>query len=161
MIYSILCPLGCLTGRLCGEAKVYMYKAGCLLRPVTLVVNIEYNKYNLAKWLDSSIKPCIQESNFLFSILSFINNIKELKLRNNVTLMILEATSFFTNDPVDFVIDNITNKLFSSDVAPKSPFLHSKKQLRKISLKTVETLYWRCVYPQRETFLTNRWHSYE
>ena len=42
-------------------------------------------------------------------------------------------TNFFTNVPVDLVIDDIVNKLFSSDVAPESSFLHSENQLRETS----------------------------
>ena len=55
---------------------------------------------------------------------------KELKPTNDVKLVSFDVTSLFTNVLDDLRIDNIVNKLFSSDVAPELHFLHSKNQLR-------------------------------
>ena len=43
--------------------------------------------------------------------------------------MRFDVTSLFTDVPVDFVIYDIDNILFSSDVALELPFLHSKKTI--------------------------------
>ena len=43
--------------------------------------------------------------------------------------MSFDVTSLFTNVPVDLVIDDIANKLFSYDVASKLPFLQAKKPI--------------------------------
>ena len=40
-----------------------------------------------------------------------------------------DVTSLFTNVPVDLVIDDIANKLFSYEVASKLPFLQAKKPI--------------------------------
>ena len=43
--------------------------------------------------------------------------------------MSFDVTSLFTNVPVDLVIDDIANKLFSYEVASKLPFLQAKKPI--------------------------------
>ena len=115
------------SGRLYGKAIIH--KTGCLLRPVTSMFNTP--KHNLAKWLDSLIKPYIPDSQSLPSIFNFNDKIKELKPTNDVKLASFNVTSLFTNVPVDLVIDNIANKLFSSDVASEFPFLYSKKLITR------------------------------
>ena len=58
-------------------------------------------------------------------------------------------TSLITNIPVDLVIDDIADKLFSSDVATELPFLHFKKPIMQIILKKIlilSTGNWLCKY---------------
>ena len=57
-------------------------------------------EHNLAKWLDSLMKPYIPDSNFLPSTSSFVDKIKELKPTNDVKLVSFDVTSFFTNVPL-------------------------------------------------------------
>ena len=108
-----------MTGRLYGKAKIH--KTGCPLRLVTSVVNTP--EHNLSKWLNSLIKPYIPDSYFLPSTSSFIDKIKIFKPTNNEKLVSFDVTSLLTNVPVDLVLDDIVNKLFSRDVAPELPFL--------------------------------------
>ena len=125
LIYLNLLPSGSVPGRLYGKAKIH--KTGCPLRPVTSMINTP--EYNLAKWLDSLIKPYIPDRYSLSSTSSFIDRIKELKPNNDAKLVSFDVTSLFTNVPVDLVIDDIANKLFSYDVASKLPFLQAKKPI--------------------------------
>ena len=126
-------PSGSVPGRLYGKAKIH--KTGCPLRPGTSVINTR--EHNLAKWLDSLIKPYIPDRYSLPSTSSFIDKIKELKRTNDAKLVSFDVTSLFTNVPVDLVIDNIAKKLFSCDVAPELPFVQAKTPLRKTSLKNI------------------------
>ena len=125
LTYLNLLPSGSVPGRLYGKAKIH--KTGCPLRPVTSMVNTP--EYKLAKWLDSLIKPYIPDRYSLSSTSSFIDRIKELKPNNDAKLVSFDVTSLFTNVPVDLVIDDIANKLFSYDVASKLPFLQAKKPI--------------------------------
>ena len=86
-------------------------------------------EHNLAKWLDSLIKPYIPDRYSLPSTSSFIDKIKELKPTNDAKLVGFDVTSLFTNVPVDRVIDDIANKLFSCDVALELPFVQAKKPI--------------------------------
>ena len=123
--YLNLLPSGSVPGRLYGKAKIH--KTGCPLRPVTSMINTP--EHNLAKWLDSLIKPYIPDRYSLSSTSSFIDKIKELKPNNDAKLVSFDVTSLFTNVPVDLVIDDIANKLFSYEVASKLPFLQAKKPI--------------------------------
>ena len=117
--YSNLLPSGSVSGRLYGKAKIH--ETGCPFRPVTSVVKTP--KHNLDKWLDSLIIPYIPDRYSLPSASSFIDKIKELKPTNDAKLVSFDLTSLFNNVPVDLVIDDIANKLFSCNVAPELPFL--------------------------------------
>ena len=66
-------------------------------------------EHNLAKWLDSLIKPYIPDRYSLPSTSSFIDRIKELKPNNDAKLVSFDVTSLFANVPVDLVIDDIAN----------------------------------------------------
>ena len=88
-------------------------------------------EHNLAKWPNSLIKPYIPDRHSLPSSSSFIDKIKELKPTNNAKLVSFNVTSLFTNVPVNIVIDDIANKLFSCDVAPELPFLQAKTLITK------------------------------
>ena len=121
--------------RLYGKAKIH--KTGCSLRPVTSMINSF--EHNLPKWLDSLIKTYIPDSDFLSSNSTFISKIKEFKFINDVRLVSFDVTSLLTNVPVDLAKDDISSKLFSSNVAPELLFLHPKNKLRKISLKNSKT----------------------
>ena len=123
--YLNLLPSGSVPGRLCGKAKIH--KTGCPLRPVTSMINIP--EHNLAKWLDSLIKPYIPDRYSLPSTSSFIDKIKELKPTNDAKLVSFDVTSLFTSVPVDLARDNIANKLLSCDVAPELPFVQAKKAI--------------------------------
>ena len=61
--------------------------------------------------------------------------IKEVKLTNDVKLVSFDVTSLFTNVSVDHRVDDIVNKLLSSDVAPGLHFLHFKKTITQIIFK--------------------------
>ena len=86
-------------------------------------------EHNLAKWLDSLIKPYIPDSYSLPLTSSFIDKIKELKQTNDAKFANLAVTSLFINVPVDRVVDDIANKFFSSDLATELLFLQSKKPI--------------------------------
>ena len=89
---------------------------------------------------DFLIKPYILDIYFLPSTLSFIDKTKELKPTNDFKLASFDVTSLFTKVPVDLVIDDIADKLFSCNVAPELPFLHSKKNsYSKHSCRTFKT----------------------
>ena len=70
-------------------------------------------EHNLAKRLDSLIKPYIPDSNSLSSMSSFINKIKEFRYMNDVKLVSFDVTSLLINVPVNLMIDDISSKLFS------------------------------------------------
>ena len=108
------------------------------LSPVTYMVNTP--EHNLAKWLDSLIKPYIPDRHSLPSTSSFIHKIEDFKPTNDVKLASFDVTCLFTNVPVDLVIDNIANKLFSSDVAPELPFLHTKTIITQNIFKKLSNL---------------------
>ena len=94
-------------------------------------------EHNLAKWLDSLMKPYIPDSYSLPLTSSFIDKIKELKPTNHAKFANLAVTSLFINVPVDRVVDDIANKFFSSDLATELLFLQSKKPVMQNIFNTL------------------------
>ena len=92
---------------------------------------VDSPEHNLAKWLDSLIKPYVPDTYSLLSTSSFIEEIKILKPRNDIKLLNFDVTSLFTNDSVGLAIDDIAKKLFSCDVAFEFPFPQSKTLIRQ------------------------------
>ena len=123
--YLNLLLSGSVTGRLYGRAKIH--RTECPLSPVTSMINVP--KHNVAKWLVSLVKPYIPDRYFLPSTSSFIDTIKELKPTNDAKLVSFDITSLFTGVPMDLVVDDIANKLFSCDVASELLFLQAEKPI--------------------------------
>ena len=86
-------------------------------------------EHNLAKWLNSLIKPYIPDCYSLPLTLSFIDKIIKLKPINDAKLVSFDVYCLFTNIPSDLVIDEIANKLFLCDVTSELPFLQAKKPI--------------------------------
>ena len=83
------------------------------------------------------IKPYISDSYSLPSTSSFMDKIKELTPTNDTKLVSFNVTSVFTNIPVDVVIDNIANKLFSCNVVRELPVLQSMKPITQSIFKKI------------------------
>ena len=94
-------------------------------------------EHNLAKWLDSLIKPYIPDRYSLPSTSSFIDKIKELNPTNDAKLISFDVTSFFTNIPVDLQL-MILRINYSRVMSLLSYLLFRlRNQLRKTSTKNV------------------------
>jgi hypothetical protein len=100
-VYDKTRPMGSKAGSLYGLPKVH--KEGFPMRPI--ISSIGTYNYGLAKWLDSIIKPLLDNDKFMLKdSFEFVNNISKLKNKNGF-MVSFDVESLFTNIPVDETID--------------------------------------------------------
>ena len=109
MVYKHLYPTGSQPGKLYGMCKVH--KQGNPLRPVISMINSA--EYNLAKWLDSFIKPNIPNQYSVSSTYEFLNTLKDTMVDSADKVVSFDVVSLYTNIPLDETIDIIVEALYA------------------------------------------------
>ena len=108
-VYKHLYPTGSQPGKLYGMCKVH--KQGNPLRPVISMINSA--EYNLAKWLDSYIKPNIPNKYSVASTSEFLEILKETTFDPSDKIVSFDVVSLFTNIPLGETIEIIVNALYA------------------------------------------------
>ena len=106
-----LVPCGSVPGKLYGLVKVH--KANNPLRPVVSMIGTP--EYQLAKWLDSYIKPNICSTYMLNSTANFLDEIHNARINNGDICVSFDVTSLFTNIPLDETIQLIADSVYCDD----------------------------------------------
>ena len=104
-------PSGTQPGKLYGTCKVH--KNGNPLRPVVSMIGTP--EYDLAKYLDSFIKPNIPDKFMLNSTFSFIDKIKSFEFRPGDKLVSFDVESLFTNVPLEETIGIAADYVYSEN----------------------------------------------
>ena len=115
-VYKHLYPSGSQPGKLYGTVKVH--KDGNPLRPVISMLNTA--EYNLAKWLDTFIKPNIPTAYSVASTDEFLENLKQSVFDPVDKIVSFDVVSLYTNIPLAETIDIIVDTLYS-DRSKKVP----------------------------------------
>ena len=110
-------PSGTTTGKLYGTCKVH--KEGYPVRPIVSMVNTP--EYNLAKYLDSLIKPHIPMEYAITSSCGFLRQFKIFEQQDDDLCISFDVVSLFTNVPLDFTINLIANELYCKPNHMKPP----------------------------------------
>ena len=108
-----LMPCGSQPGKLYGLCK--LHKQNFPMRPVVSMVNTP--EYELSKYLDNFIKPCIPQRHNLKSTQEFLEKINAFSLKGDELMVSYDVVSLFTNVPLEETIDIILNYVY----APGSP----------------------------------------
>ena len=106
--YYRLLPTGSQPGRLYGMAKIH--KTNCPMRPVLSAINTP--EYQLAKWLESQIKPLLDSRYSVTSSSAFIDELRQLQPSSTDQCVSFDIKSLFTNVPLREVIDDIAETVF-------------------------------------------------
>jgi hypothetical protein len=107
-LYDNLRPMGSNSGSLYGLPKVH--KEGFPMRPI--ISSIGTYNYKLAKYLDSLIKPLLDNDRFMLKdSFEFVNNISKVK-NNNLYMVSFDVESLFTNIPVDETIEILVKMIY-------------------------------------------------
>ena len=122
--YSKLVPSGSQPGKIYGLCKVH--KEGEPLRPVVSMLGTA--EYNIAKYLDNIIKPCIPSNYMLNSTKGFIETIKSFVFNIQHIVVSYDVVSLFTNIPLKETIDIVTDYVYNSENSPK----FEKKDFKKL-----------------------------
>jgi len=112
-------------GKIYGLCKVH--KQGYPLRPVVSMTDTA--EYELARYLNRIIKPCIPDLFMLNSTAAFIDKIKSFVFRSSHVLVSFDVVSLFTNIPLQETIDIVCEYVYSSSVNRPS---YSKNTFRKL-----------------------------
>lgn len=112
-IFRKIQPSGSQVAKLYGTVKVH--KENFPVRPIVSTINS--HTYELAKYLDSIIKPHISNRFLLKSTNEFIEKINENShmISSNDVLVSFDVESLFTNVPVEEVINIATDLVYHKD----------------------------------------------
>ena len=130
-----LVPIGSAPGKLYGICKVH--KDGYPVRPVVSMIGTP--EYELAKFLDSYIKPNIPSKFMLKSTSEFIDKLQDHRLNGSEHLVSFDVTSLFTNVPLHETIDIILKRVYGHDSVLQPPF--EKDIFKKMLLKCSSGLF--------------------
>ena len=108
---------GSAPGKIYGSVKVL--KKDNSVRPVVSMVGTP--EYELAKFLDKMIKPYIPNNYMLELTNDFISKLNQFQFSSNHKLVSFDATSLFTNVPLNETIRLIADTMNSEDNLNKLP----------------------------------------
>ena len=97
------------------NAKVH--KENIPLRPVCSMIDTP--ECCLAKFLDQIIKPYIPNQHMLFSTKHFIDKLQDYLITPGDRMVSFDVVSLFTNVPLDYTINLITNCIYDSASHPR------------------------------------------
>ena len=117
-MYKRLVPVGCGPGKLYGTCKVH--KPDYPLRPVVSMLRTP--EYELAKYLDSMIKPNIPDKFMLYSTDNFLQKLNKFKIQPGDKSISFDVVSLFTNVPLNETIQIIANHMYSKSAKFTPPF---------------------------------------
>jgi hypothetical protein len=89
------------------------HKSKLAMRPILSAVGT-YN-YNLAQWLDMTLKPLSVNNTTISDPLAFAEEIRKTQINTGDILVSYDVSSLFTNVPVDETIELLANKAFENN----------------------------------------------
>ena len=108
---------GTTVGKLYGTCKVHKDKFP--VRPIVSMINT--SEYNLAKYMDSIIKPGIPSTFSITSNSEFLQRLKNINQKSDDYCISFDIVSLFTNIPLDETISTIAETLYSKANTPPMP----------------------------------------
>ena len=117
-IYNRITPSGSQPGKLYGLCKVH--KSGHPMRPVISMVGTA--EYQLAKYIDTFIKPNINCNFTVDSTSGFVKKLEEFEFSGGDNCVSFDVCSLYTNVPLDETIGLIADKVYSTTSAIVPPF---------------------------------------
>ena len=127
-----LIPGGSNPGKIYGLVKVH--KQGNPVRPVVSMIGAP--EYQLAKFIDSIIKPYIPQTYMLQSTNQFIDHLNEFKFNSNHKLVSLDVSPLFTNVSLKETIQIIADTIYSDHQNPNQPILEKEIFIKLLQLAT-------------------------
>ena len=126
-VYKRLYPTGAGSPKFYGLPKIH--KAGIPLRPI--ISSIGTVTYNTAKELARILKPLVGLSNHhVQNTMDFVEQIKEVKLKKEESMVSYDVTALFTSVPIPPVLKIIENKLNEDKDLPQRTSMNTRHIIR-------------------------------
>ena len=133
--YWYILPRGSQPGKLYGTAK--HHKAACPMRPVLSAIKTP--EYNLAKWLETQIKPFLVNKFSVTSSSTFVDELSTLKPVPSDQCVSFDIKSLYTHVPLREVVNDISDTIFSKTAKP-SIFTNHPSKITRTVFKNILTL---------------------
>ena len=114
-----------------------MHKKDNPARPIVSMISAP--EYNLAKFLDSIIKPYIPGTYMIDSSNDLIDKLQQFNFNQKHHLVSFDVASLFTNVPLRETIDIITQKIYSDKTC--APPIRKEHFTELLSIATQGMLY--------------------
>ena len=122
-LYRRLYPTGAVSPKFYGLPKIH--KPGIPLRPI--ISSIGTVTYNTAKELARILKPLVGLSkHHIHSTIDFVQQIKEVKLKEDESMVSYDVTALFTSVPIPPVIKIIEEKLKEDKDLPRRTSMNTR-----------------------------------
>ena len=126
-VYKRLYPTGAGSPKFYGLPKIH--KAGIPLRPI--ISSIGTVTYNTAKELARILKPLVGLSNHhIQNNMDFVEQIKEVKLKKEESMVSYDVTALFTSVPIPPVLKIIEDKLNEDKDLPQRTSMNTRHIIR-------------------------------
>ena len=97
-------------------------------------------EYELAKFLDSLIRPYIPDTYLLRSSQEFVETLKNFQFKPNHKLISFDVKSLFTNVPLKEAVDIIANAIYADDTNIL-PIPISKEVFEKLKIMATQRIF--------------------
>ena len=94
-------------------------------------------EFELAKLVDSTIKPFIPSKFMVKSTDEFLNRLRSQAIEKSDVCVSFDVKSLFTNVPRDWTIDLICNKIYDQDYNGKTIVTSEKSKITKDIFKKI------------------------
>ena len=126
-VYKRLYPTGAGSPKFYGLPKIH--KSGIPLRPI--ISSIGTVTYNTAKELARILKPLVGLSNHhIQNTMDFVEQIKEVKLKKEESMVSYDVTALFTSVPIPPVLKIIEEKLTNDKDLPQRTSMNTRHIIR-------------------------------
>ena len=148
-LYRRLYPTGAVSPKFYGMPKIH--KPGIPLRPI--ISSIGTVTYNTAKELARILKPLVGLSkHHIHNTIDFVQQIKEVKLKEDESMVSYDVTALFTSVPIPPVIKIIEEKLKEDKDLPRRTSMKTRHitQLLEFCLRSTSFVFQGQHYEQVE-----------
>ena len=148
-LYRRLYPTGAVSPKFYGLPKIH--KPGIPLRPI--ISSIGTVTYNTAKELARILKPLVGLSkHHIHNTIDFVQQIKEVKLKEDESMVSYDVTALFTSVPIPPVIKIIEEKLKEDKDLPRRTSMNTRHitQLLEFCLRSTSFVFQGQHYEQVE-----------
>ena len=114
-IYDRIRPSAAVTPTLYGLPKIHKEECPCC----AIFASTDCHTYECASWLNEILSPLRQHPTNLKNNFDYVEQMQQVKFKNNSVMVSFDVKSLLTNIPAYFVTDIILKEIYGSDSTKK------------------------------------------